>query len=71
MPRHVHRYIFNMPVAIYKKLREVAFKRNISMSKYVLDALLWRLNQEDNNEHSWVEPVLLLYVRVYLGRLFF
>lgn len=46
MNQSVHRYIFNLPLPIYRKLREVAFKRNISMSKYVLDALIWRLEQE-------------------------
>lgn len=43
----VHRFLFNMPKQVYFKVREIAFKRNISMSKYVIDSLIWRLSQED------------------------
>ena len=52
MEKTVHRYIFNLPFSVYTKLREVAFKRNISMSKYVLDALVWRLEQEKIDDET-------------------
>lgn len=42
-----HRYIMNIPVPIFKELRNCAFNRNVAMSKYLLDALIWRLEQEE------------------------
>jgi len=46
MKKKIHRLVFNIPIDMYEKLRFVAFKRNISMSKYVLDSVLWRLHNE-------------------------
>lgn len=42
------RFIFSMPIDVYRKLRKKAFDRNISMAKYVLHALIWRLEQEED-----------------------
>ena len=40
------RFIFTLHLEIYNKLRQKAFDRNISMARYVLEALVWRLEQE-------------------------
>lgn len=37
-----------MPMSVYEKLKEISHRRNISMSKYVIDTILWRLEQEEN-----------------------
>lgn len=39
--------IFRMPKEVHEKLRNVAFKRNISMSLYVNQAVAWRLENEE------------------------
>ena len=44
----MQRFIFTLPIVVYKKLRQKAFDRNISMARYVLQALAWRLEQEED-----------------------
>lgn len=41
------RFIFSLPIEICLKLRRIAFERNISMAKYVLEALIFRLQNEE------------------------
>ena len=41
-----HRFIFTLPVEVFKKAKSHAFERNISLSLYVLQAILWRLGEE-------------------------
>ena len=40
------RFIFTLPMEVYLKMRKVAFKKNISMSMYVQQALLYMLEKE-------------------------
>jgi len=42
------RFVFTLPIETYKKLRQKSFDRNISMARYVLQALVWRLEQEED-----------------------
>lgn len=52
------RQAVNMPVEIYNKLKERAFQRNVSMSKYTLEALVWRLEtQEVDDERDTVHKL--------------
>jgi hypothetical protein len=41
------RFIFSLPLEICLKLKKKAFSRNISMAKYVLEALIFRLQHEE------------------------
>lgn len=41
-----HRFIFTLPMEIFQKARTYAFKRNISLSLYILQALVWRMEGE-------------------------
>lgn len=40
------RFILSLPIDIFKRLRQKAFDRNISMALYVKQAVLLRLEQE-------------------------
>jgi len=40
------RFLLSLSPEVHEKLRQWAFKRNISMSRYVVEALMWRLSRE-------------------------
>lgn len=40
------RFIFSLPDEVFKKLRQKAFDRNISISLYVIQAIVMRLETE-------------------------
>jgi hypothetical protein len=42
-----HRFIFTLPIEIFKEARQHAFDRNISLSLYILQSVVWRLDQEE------------------------
>ena len=44
------RLLISMPEEVHLKLRIMAFRRNVSMSAYVLDALLLKLLKEVDYE---------------------
>jgi len=41
------RFIFTIPPDIFKQIRKAAFDRNISISKYILQSVVWRLLNEE------------------------
>lgn len=41
------RLIFSLPFEVHDSIKKNAFKRNISMSLYILEAVLWRLKNEE------------------------
>ena len=41
------RFIFTLPMEVFYQARKHAFERNISISKYILEALLWRIHQDE------------------------
>jgi hypothetical protein len=42
------RFIFSLNEGLYKKARRHAFVRNVSMSMYVNEAIMDRINKEDS-----------------------
>ncbi len=41
------RLIFNISESLHQKVKIAAAKRNISITKYVLQAILWRMKNDE------------------------